>query len=126
MCNEVLVKIVVKRVFRLHVEGGEVVVTAAERTVFSTGGGEGGIDVGVVVNVTTEVDASCFSDCVSSRERSHVSFIEIFSLEHGDESREIGIRWWKVRVGAGKVSSGCIPTSKTDSPCRSIHRFDSF
>lgn len=73
-----------------RVERGQVCVAACERTVVSPLFGEGGIDVGIVVDASSEESTTSHTNSVGAREGSHLIGVEAFGIEHRDERRKVG------------------------------------
>lgn len=119
--HQILVIVVVEYRRRLDIQRSQVVVAAARgrRAVALAEGGEGGVDVGVVVDVGPEGDAAGLADGVAAGERRQVAGVEALVREGGDELGEAGGRAGEVAVGRAEAGGGGVPPPQRHRPCRS-------
>jgi hypothetical protein len=59
-------------------------VTTRSRATSPSSSGKAGINVGVIVYAVTKCGASGKANCVTPRERSHVTSTQAFGRKHGD------------------------------------------
>lgn len=81
-----------------RVERGQVRVAAGERTVGLPLGGEGGVNVGFVVDASSEELTIGHADGVCAREDGHLVGGKAHVTEHRDKRREARAWPWKVAV----------------------------
>lgn len=84
--HQVLIIIVIESGWRPDIQRGQIGIAARSRASCPARGGELRVDVGVVVDPVSESGAAGLADRVAAGECRHVTGVEAFGGEHGDQS----------------------------------------
>lgn len=126
--QQILVVLVVEGGGALHVQRRQGCVAAGGRAAHPAERREGGIHVGVVVDVRSEGGAAGLADGVRAGKRGHVARAQALGGEGGDKLGEAGSRGGEVAIRRALARRGGVPPPQLHSPCRptKLRHIDNF